>query len=150
MRSKCAVPAEAWFNWVATARNRVSLISVDFPEPDTPVTQVNSPRGNSAVTFFKLLAVAPTTRRSLRHDAAAVHAGTGTQVDHVVRLADGILIVFHHDHRVAKVAQIDERIEQTLIVALMQADRRLVQDVHDADQPGSDLTGEAYALRLPA
>ena len=37
-------------------------MSVDLPEPETPVTQVINPNGNSAVTFFRLLAVAPTTR----------------------------------------------------------------------------------------
>jgi hypothetical protein len=63
MRSKWAVPGDARFSWVATARNSVSLTSVDLPEPDTPVTHVNSPSGNSAVTFFKLLAVAPMTRK---------------------------------------------------------------------------------------
>src|ERR1700678_431868 len=54
MRSKCALPADAWFNCVATARNSVSLIRVDLPEPDTPVTQVINPKGNYGVTFFRL------------------------------------------------------------------------------------------------
>ena len=34
-------------------------MSVDFPEPDTPVTQVNKPTGISKFTFFKLLPDAP-------------------------------------------------------------------------------------------
>ena len=33
----------------------------DFPEPETPVTQVKRPSGNSASTFLRLLPVAPTT-----------------------------------------------------------------------------------------
>ena len=37
-------------------------MSVDFPEPDTPVTQVNKPKGMSTVRFFKLLPVAPWMR----------------------------------------------------------------------------------------
>ena len=37
------------------------MVSDDLPPPDTPVTQTNFPKGNSAVTFFRLLPVAPTT-----------------------------------------------------------------------------------------
>ena len=39
----------------------ISLTSEDFPEPDTPVTQVKVPNGIEAVTFFKLFSDAPTT-----------------------------------------------------------------------------------------
>ena len=39
-------------------REQVSLISVDFPEPDIPVTQVNNPTGIFASIFFKLLELA--------------------------------------------------------------------------------------------
>src|SRR5271167_4502388 len=178
IRSKCAVPAEAWLSCVATARNKVSFTSVDLPEPETPVTQVMSPKGNSAVTFLRLFAVAPMTRsnrfgsgarrsagisiprRPLKYcpvidsgraaTSAAVHARSGTQINDVVGLADGIFIVLNHDHRIAEIAQIGQRVEQALIVALMQTYRRLVQDVHDADQPGADLAREPDALRLAA
>ena len=37
----------------------MSLISVDFPDPDTPVTQTNTPRGIVRVTSFRLFASAP-------------------------------------------------------------------------------------------
>jgi hypothetical protein len=37
----------------------VCNIKVDFPLPETPVTQVNAPRGILADTFFKLFPVAP-------------------------------------------------------------------------------------------
>jgi len=33
----------------------VSISNVDLPPPETPVTQVNSPSGISAETFFRLL-----------------------------------------------------------------------------------------------
>ena len=54
------------------------------------------------------------------------------------------------DHRVADVAQVRQRAEQALIVALVQADRRLVEDVHDADQAGADLAGQPDTLRFAA
>ncbi len=89
-------------------------------------------------------------RRALGDDAPAVHAGAGAEVDHVVRLADRVLVVLDDDDRVAEVAQAVERVEQALVVALVQADRRLVEDVHDADQSGADLACQPDALRLAA
>ncbi len=44
------------------SRPNNALISVDLPEPDTPVTQVNRPTGKSTLTDFRLWPVAPTTR----------------------------------------------------------------------------------------
>jgi hypothetical protein len=38
-----------------------SLIKVDFPLPDTPVTQTNFPKGIVKSTFFKLFSFAPLT-----------------------------------------------------------------------------------------
>ena len=89
-------------------------------------------------------------RRAGRHHPAAVDTGAGAQIDHVVGAADGALVVFHHHHRVAQIAQALERAQQARVVALMQADRGLVEDVGDADQPGADLAGQADALRLAA
>ena len=42
----------------------MSLTNVDLPEPETPVTQVNSPTGKETLTSFRLLPVAPSTRIS--------------------------------------------------------------------------------------
>jgi hypothetical protein len=64
--------------------------------------------------------------------------------------ADRVLVVLDHDHGVAEVAQALQRAEQALVVALVQADRGFVEDVHHADQAGADLAGQADALRLAA
>ena len=158
-----------------------------MPEPDTPVTQVNSPSGISAVTLRRLLPEAPTIRISfsgsngtrrcgrgierlplkywpvieaglarisrgvpLRDDLAAVHARARAEVDDVVGLENRFLVVLDDDHGVADVAQRFERAEQPPVVALMQSDRGLIQDVHDAGESGADLAGEADALRFAA
>ena len=44
------------FSAVAATGNSVSLISVDLPEPDTPVTQVNRPSGISTVDVLQVVA----------------------------------------------------------------------------------------------
>ena len=54
------------------------------------------------------------------------------------------------DHRVARVAQLFETADQPLVVALVQADRRLVEDVEHVDELRPDLRGEADALALAA
>jgi hypothetical protein len=59
------------------------------------------------------------------------------------------LVVLDHDHRVADVAQLLERFDQARVVALVQADRRLVEHVHHAGEARADLAREADALRSP-
>ena len=89
-------------------------------------------------------------RRSRRDDVAAVLAGAGAEVDQVVGGHHRALVVLDHDHRVAEVAEPVEGRDQLLVVALVEADRGLVEHVHDADQTGADLGREADPLRLAA
>ncbi len=79
-------------------------------------------------------------------DAPAVHAGSGAQVDHMVGGADRVLVVLDHQHRVAEVAQAGQRLQQAVVVALVQADRRLVQHIEHAGEARADLGGEPDAL----
>ena len=88
--------------------------------------------------------------RALGHDVAAVDAGAGADVHHVVGGEDGVLVVLHHDHGVADVAQVLERFQQAGVVALVQADGGLVQHVEHAGEPRADLRGEPDALALAA
>ncbi len=82
------------------------------------------------------------------HDLAALAAGPGTHVDHVVGGQDGLGVVFDHQHRVSAVAELAKRIEQPAVVAGVQADGRLVEHVGHALQRGAHLSGEADALGL--
>ena len=162
----------------------MSLTSELLPEPDTPVTQTNTPSGISTSMFLRLLCVAPRTiaawrRRSGRrlagtsicrlperywpvrlvrlgddfvggpggHDLAAANAGAGAEIDDVVGRPHRVFVVLDDDHRVALVAQLGERFQQPVVVARVQADRRLVENVEHADQAAADLAGQADALR---
>ena len=89
-------------------------------------------------------------RRALRDQMSAVHAGAGTQVDDVIGREDGLLVVLDDDDGVAEVAQLLQRGEQAAVVALVQADRGLIEDVHDAGEPGAHLAGQPDALRFAA
>ena len=55
-----------------------------------------------------------------------------------------------HDHGVAQIAQANQGAQETVVVALMKADRGLVENVHHPDQAGADLAGQADALGLAA
>ena len=80
----------------------------------------------------------------------AVLAGTRADVDDPVGRGDGVLVVLDDDEGVAEVAQPGQRLDEPVVVALVQADRGLVEDVEHADQPGPDLRGQPDALRLAA
>ena len=68
------------------------------------------------------------------HDLAAVDAGAGPHVHYVVGAPDGVLVVLDDEHGVAEVAQVAERAEQARVVALVQADRGLVEHVKHAGE----------------
>ncbi len=79
---------------------------------------------------------------------AAVLAGAGPDVDDPVGRADRLLVVLDDDQRVAQVAQTGQRGDQLGVVALVQADRRLVEDVQHAHEARPDLRRQPDALRL--
>src|SRR5699024_12343299 len=79
-----------------------------------------------------------------------VFAGAGTDVDDPIGGFDGVLVVLDHDEGVAEVLEFVERFDQPTVVALVQTDRGLVEDVEDADQSRAALSGQADALGLTA
>ncbi len=76
--------------------------------------------------------------------------GAGAHVDDMVGVADRVLVMLDDDHGVAEVAQALQRFEQAVVVVLVEADRRFVEDVEDAREAGADLRREADALALAA
>src|SRR5690554_6529898 len=86
--------------------------------------------------------------RALGYDPAAVYPRAGADIEYMVGSTDGILVMLYHDHGVAQIAQLNEGLEQPVIVALMQTDGGLVENVHHTHQAGADLAGQAYTLSL--
>ena len=89
-------------------------------------------------------------RRAGGHHVPAQLARARAHVYDVVRRADGVLVVLDHDDGVALVPQALEGGDEAVVVALVQADGGLVQDVEHAHEAGADLRGQADALRLSA
>ena len=71
-------------------------------------------------------------------------------IDHLIGRADRVLIVLDHDHAVTDITQTLERGDESLVIALVQADAGLVQDVHHAREARADLGRQADALGLAA
>jgi hypothetical protein len=71
-------------------------------------------------------------RRSLRHEAAALFAYPGPEVDHPVGAADEVQVVLDDDDRVPGVLQAVEQGDQARGVGRVQARRRFVEQVEGA------------------
>ena len=81
---------------------------------------------------------------------AAMNTGTGANIDNMVGGHNGFLIMLNHDNRIAEVAQARQRIQQARIIALMQTNTRLVENVKNAGKARADLRGETNTLAFTA
>ena len=89
-------------------------------------------------------------RRALRDELAAVFARARANIHDLIRGQHGVLVMLDDDQRVADVAQMLERLDEPRVVALVQADGRLIQNVEHADKAGTDLRRQPNALGLAA
>ena len=88
--------------------------------------------------------------RSFSDHQSAVLAGTRTEVDQMVGSLHCLLVVLDDDDGVAEITQLAKSVQQASVVALMQSDRRLVENVQHTDEPRSDLSRQTNPLRLTA
>ena len=82
-------------------------------------------------------------------DLPTVLPRSRADVDDVVGCSNGLLVVLDDQHRVAQVAQAQQRVEEASVVSLMEADGGLVEDVQHAHEPAADLARQPDALRFP-
>ena len=107
-------------------------------------------RAREELARDRLLVALDLRGRPFGDDLAAVQARARPHVDEPVGAAHHLLVVLDDDDGVADVAQPLERPDEARVVALVEADRRLVEDVEDADELRADLRREAEPLRLAA
>ncbi len=88
--------------------------------------------------------------RSAGHHFAAVTAGARAEIDDVIGAANRVLVMLDHQHGVAQVAQRFQRLQQAIVVAMMQTDRRLIEHVQHAAQLRANLRRQANALAFAA
>src|SRR5687768_12832538 len=68
-------------------------------------------------------------------DESTMLAGAGPEIDQMIGRLHRLLVVLDDDDRVAEVPELAESVEQPRVVALVQADRRLVEYVEHANEP---------------
>ena len=79
---------------------------------------------------------------------ATFATSTRTDVDDVVGIEHHVAVVLDDDDGVAQVAQLLERADETVVVALVQTDARLVENVEHVDQLRTNLCSQTDALTL--
>ena len=87
---------------------------------------------------------------ALKDDLSTEIARARAEIDDVIGDTDGLFVVLDDDDGVAEIAQARQSAEQLAVVALVQADRRLVEHVKDAGQVRADLRRQADTLALAA
>ena len=89
-------------------------------------------------------------RRPLADDFAAVLTRARSDVDQEIGGPHGGFVMFDNDDGVSLPLQLPHALNQPVMVSRVQADRRLVKHVADADQSAADAGGKTDALKLAA
>ena len=74
----------------------------------------------------------------------------GAYVHNVVSMEHHVLVVLHYNDGVANVTQGLQRVDESHVVALMEAYGGLVEYVYHVDQSGANLGGQPDALAFAA
>ena len=122
-------------------------LAVAFPSDGRDLDKFASRQVRARDAALRLADIGNAARR---HDLAAVYARAGTDIDNIVRLTHGVLVMLDNDQRVAEVAQTLHSGDQLVVVALVQADARLVQHIQNARQRAADLCRQPDALAFAA
>ena len=79
-----------------------------------------------------------------------MHTRTRANIDDIVRSAHGVFVVLNNKDSIAQITQMAQCIQQLIVVALVQTDRRLIEDIQNAHEARTDLRGKADTLALAA
>lgn len=74
---------------------------------------------------------------------------TWSHVDDVIRVSDGLFIMFHDDEGVTQVTEALQGLDEFFVISLVETDRGFIKDVEDTHEIGADLCRETYALGFP-
>jgi len=75
-------------------------------------------------------------------------AGSRSHINNLVGRPDDLLLVFHHNDRVAKVTQFLKYIDKQRGVTRVESDAGFVKDIKRAHQAASERSGQVDALRF--
>ena len=87
----------------------------------------------------RLRGVPEIAHTALGGDVSALQSGDRANVHQVIGGLDGLLVMLNHQHGVAAIPQFFQCPDQLLVVVLVQADGRLIQDVKHPLESGPKL-----------
>ena len=76
--------------------------------------------------------------------------GAWSDIHHIIRRQHRVLIVLYHKQGIAHILQVPQRVQQFIIVSLMQADAGLIQNIAYTYQAGANLGCQPDSLCFPA
>ena len=82
------------------------------------------------------------------HDLTAPGPRSGPHVQDMVCREDRLLVMLDDDDGVPQIAEPPERVKQAVVIALVEADARFVENVEDTGKPRADLGGQTDPLGL--
>src|SRR5258708_24299439 len=81
---------------------------------------------------------------------SAARACAGPEIDDIVGGPDRIFVMLHYDHRVSQVPEMHQRLNEAVVVSLVQSNAWFVQDVKHPRKSRSDLGTESNTLGFSA
>ena len=87
-------------------------------------------------------------RCALKDNFSSLASCLRTDIYNPVGSPHHIFIVLHHNNGIAQVAKFLQTVEQTFVVALVQTDARLIEDIEHVDQLATNLSSQTDALAL--
>ncbi len=101
--------------------------------PRSPIRRHrNRPPAAEIIAGERVLGAGDLVGRTGGGDLAAAIAGARAEIEQIIRGADDFAVVLDDDQRIAEIAQVRERAEEPLIVARVQADGRLTENIENA------------------
>ena len=79
-----------------------------------------------------------------------MYPGPRTDINNMVCTANSVFIVLHYQHGITHVSQMGECGQKPLVVPLVEANRWLIQNVHNAHKASANLRGQTYTLGFTA
>ena len=84
--------------------------------------------------------------RTVGNDEASFKSCSGAEVAQPICLPKGVFIVFDYQQCIAQIAEFSKGCEQSCIIPLVQTNRWLVKNIHDARESTADLGCKSDAL----
>src|SRR5579872_6911911 len=89
-------------------------------------------------------------RSTTRHQRSTMSTRAGSEIDNVIRTTDRLFIMLDDEHRVSQIAQVFQRVQQPVIISMMESDRGLIEYIKHSAQFRSNLRRKSNTLSLSA